>query len=91
MTRIFRRVYEEAQQEGKQEGIQEGNIKGKHEAIFIQLESRFCLGSPDIQEKINHISDIDVLNSLLGKISKAETAEQAESLVNEASHQQSVS
>lgn len=90
MTRVFRKIYEEGAEYGKAEGIAKGIAEGKQEDMKLYLESRFGLESPHIQDKIERISEIDVLNSLIAKLYKAETAEQAEKLIDQALQQQHV-
>lgn len=72
MTRIAQKVYHE------------GIAEGKQESILTYLESRFGLGSVDIQNKIKSISEIDVLNLLIAKLYKAETEKQAVKLIDQA-------
>ncbi|TCP23755.1 hypothetical protein EV207_12933 [Scopulibacillus darangshiensis] len=87
MTRVFRRIYEE----GEQEGMQEGLVRGKKEAIQTYMESRFGMVSIEINEKINRVSEIDVLNALIANLYKSDTIEQAEQLIDIALKKQNVS
>ncbi|MQM40304.1 hypothetical protein KBTX_04351 [wastewater metagenome] len=82
MTRIFRKVYEEAEAEGI--------AKGKQEAIQQYLESQFGRESTDLRDKVEQILDIGILNSLLAKLYRAKTIDEAERLIHQALQFQNV-
>ncbi|QQK79632.1 hypothetical protein HUG20_06895 [Salicibibacter cibi] len=71
MTRIVERIYKD------------GIVEGKQEDILTYLKSRFELSSVDIQNKIENITDIEVLNRLIAKLYKAETKTCALQLIDE--------
>lgn len=94
MTRIFREVYEEAEadgfEKGEAKGEEKGIAKGKQEAIQQYLESRFGKESANLKGQLEQISEIDILNSLIAKVYRTETIEEAERLINQALQFQNV-
>lgn len=86
MTRVFRKIYEEGAEDGKTEGIAET----KQEDMKIYLESRFGTDSSYIKDKLDDISNIEVLNSLIAKLYKAETIHQVEKLIDQAVEKQHI-
>lgn len=80
MTRIFQKVYEDAVKEGEVKGI----VKAKQEDIRLYLEASFGMASIDNVKKVEQIFELNILNTLLAQLYRADTIKEVNQLVDQA-------
>ena len=69
-------LWEEGRAEGKAEGKAEGESKGKRETLLRQLRRKFGALPPEVEQRIQALTDIPRLDDLLDRILTAGSIEE---------------
>jgi predicted transposase YdaD len=81
-------VYQEILQRGVEKGLQQGIQQGVQQGILKLLQKRFPETVDLAQKQINGVTDLDVLQDLLFKVSIAQNAQDVLSALSEVGRQE---
>ncbi|AOQ22677.1 hypothetical protein MTAT_26810 [Moorella thermoacetica] len=71
----------EGRMEGLKEGLKEGRMEAQKETILKYLSRRFGEQPADLEEKVQKISDLQILDRILDELFTADTIEEARAVI----------
>jgi len=85
-TPIYQEILREGREEGLEQGIEQGSLNASRRILLLVIQIRFPVLASLAQELANLVKDENILDGIIGKISAAQSEDEAFSALREQYH-----
>ncbi len=85
-TPIYQEILREGREEGLEQGIEQGSLNASRRILLLVIQIRFPVLASLAQELANLVKDENILDDIIGKISAAQSEDEAFSALREQYH-----